>query len=191
MLKNLCLFISLCSVSWAVLPAFADVDSMSIRFAGGCTPSNTRGDCTIRLSASGSDLDDESAILQKQTSQGRYTNVRNQTRRLSRSGSAIFKFRNDVACYRAITARNGSRADARSNVICERGAGSGSSSSGGSSSAGSSNSAGSNSSASSASSGSSSSASSVSSGSSSSGSSSDDDDDDSSSSRGSGGKGRG
>lgn len=153
---------------------FADVDSIVIKLGGGCRPSNTRGNCTVRATAAGSELGDEALTLQRASSpRARFRDVK--TRDLNNSGRVSFVFRNKTGCYRAETARNGDQQqDVRSNVVCEGSAASDSSSSGSSISQGSS-SAGSSSSA----------VGSVSSsvGSSSQGSSSSEDDDDSSSSR--------
>lgn len=135
-----------------VTMAYADLDSLRIKFGGGCAPTS-RGTCTIKVTASGTDLANESGLLQRASSRnGRYRNVSNRSRSLDDNGRATIRFQNNQGCYRFVAS------GIRSNVICE-----GSNSSNGSSSSSNSSSSNSNSSSSS------------SSGSSSSGSSSSDD----------------
>ncbi len=84
--------------------AYAEVTGITMRFAGGCTSTNTTGSCTIKATASGTDLSAESLSLQKSTtgSRGNYRNF-GYPRVPTDSGYASWKFKNDPstkACYR-------------------------------------------------------------------------------------------
>lgn len=117
----------------ASLPQYAaaEIDSLTIRFAGGCKESNRNGACVIRATADGSELENEAIVLQhSNSSRGRFRNVSRTPRSLDENGRATFRFRNFVACFRAINDRNGDdEQDVRSNVVCESGSSSNSSSS--------------------------------------------------------------
>ena len=119
-LKTLGMTVAASSIFVAVA-AFAAVDSMTIRFAGGCHSTST-GACSIKLSAEGSDLGSAAVRLQHSATQkGPWRNVGAHSRTLSSSGLATFKFKNVDGCYRAITDENGNdNADVVSRKICEK-----------------------------------------------------------------------
>ena len=108
-------------LGFAVQSASAEVTGLTAKFAGGCQASNT-GSCTIKVSASGSDLASDAVVLeQADTSKGRFRYVSKTTRTLSESGSTSFKFRNKAGCYKVVTAPNGNDTpDVRSRTICEK-----------------------------------------------------------------------
>lgn len=102
--------------------AFADVSSLTARFAGGCSESNTTGSCAIKVSATGSDLGSEGVLLlHSDTLNGHYAKVSKNARSLSDSGQATFRFRNAKGCYKVTTAENGNdKPDVTSHRICEK-----------------------------------------------------------------------
>ena len=109
-----------------VLPGvlFADVTSIRIRLAGGCTTSNSSSSCTIKATANGSDLRGEQLRLEKSTTglDGNY-DVFGRPRTLSNSGRTEWRFKNDPGrnvCYRAKDLATG----VRSREVCIAGRGS-------------------------------------------------------------------
>ena len=101
--------------------ASAEVTGLTAKLAGGCQATNT-GTCTIRVSASGTDLASDSVVLENaETAKGPFRYVSKTTRTLSESGSATMKFRNKSGCYKVVTAPNGDdAADVRSRIVCEK-----------------------------------------------------------------------
>lgn len=101
--------------------ANADVTALSVKFGGGCSSTNT-GTCTIKVTASGTDLDQSAVVLQRGTSQkGPWRYVSKTSRSLSATGRAQFRFANQDGWYRAVTAPNGNdAADIRSRAIQEK-----------------------------------------------------------------------
>jgi len=103
-------------VSIGVTAARADVDAVSIRFAGGCHPSGIGG-CVIKASATGDSLEGEEFFLQHADSRrGHFKDVSPHARLLDDSGRTTFKFRNNDGCYRISQGNAGTK----SNVICEK-----------------------------------------------------------------------
>lgn len=101
-------------------PAYATVDSLSIKFGGGCVSTNT-GTCTLKITASGSDLGSDAVQIQHSSARnGTFRTISSRTHALSDTGRATVRLANEAGCYRAITARNGnSTPDHRSRAICE------------------------------------------------------------------------
>jgi hypothetical protein len=101
--------------------AFADVDRLAIRFGGGCQSDNTNGSCTIRVTASGTDLDSETVQLYTAAKPGDpLKRFSPRLRALDQNGRASFRVKNVAGrCYQARTGPNGNdKPDRRSRTIC-------------------------------------------------------------------------
>jgi len=102
--------------------AKAEVSSVRISFAGGCTAENAQGSCTLRIVASGSDLETEKFELyasDKPNSQMKRVSLHNSS--VDESGVGRSRVRNRPGgCFQIRTARNGNDApDVYSRTICE------------------------------------------------------------------------
>ena len=115
-----CLFFCLSILISSI--ANADVVALSAKFRGGCVTTNTRGSCTISVTATGSDFGADGVVLRRsRTVNGPYRDVSVTPRALDDSGVTTFRFRNVAGCYRVYTAPNGNDLpDARSRTICEK-----------------------------------------------------------------------
>jgi hypothetical protein len=115
--------LSLTVLGSAITSASADVSSIGIRFAGGCTSSNSTGGCTIKTVASGSYLDLE--FFELYVSNGPSAPFHRASAHYSfvdASGVGRSRLRNiPKACFQMRTAPNGNdKPDAHSNVLCEK-----------------------------------------------------------------------
>lgn len=101
--------------------ASADVSGLTSRFGGGCNKGNTTGTCTVKVSASGTDLSSETVQLYVGKDAKSLKSISNRTTPLSTSGSAILRAKNVAGgCFQARTGPNGNdKPDASSRVICE------------------------------------------------------------------------
>ncbi len=102
--------------------AHADVDGLTIRFGGGCLTDNTTGNCTIKVTATGTDLDTESVRLYTAAdSTSALKLISSRTHALSSSGTALFRIKNvPGGCFQVRTGPNGnSKPDAKSRTKCE------------------------------------------------------------------------
>ena len=101
--------------------AFADISGLTAKFGGGCTAANTSGNCTIKVSATGSGLDGETVLLKHADTQaGPIKKISNRGHDIS-SGSTSIRFKNLGGCYIAVTGPNGNdKPDATSRKICEK-----------------------------------------------------------------------
>ncbi len=116
-MKIKCVLILLSLVAINISSAYADIESLSIKFAGGCRLVNTTAGCSIRTTALGTNLEGEGVYIQHaDTSRGTFRNVSNRVRFLDTNGQATFRFRNAAGCYRSVQGNNG----AISNVLCEK-----------------------------------------------------------------------
>lgn len=102
--------------------AKAEVSSVRISFAGGCTAENAQGSCTLRIVASGSDLETEKFELyasDKPNSQMNRVSLHNSS--VDESGVGRSRVRNRPGgCFQIRTARNGNEnRDVYSRVLCE------------------------------------------------------------------------
>lgn len=102
--------------------AMADITSLRISFAGGCSSENITGSCLIKTLASGSDLDAEQLDLY--VSDGPKAPLQRASMhhsRLNASGVGRSRVRNRLGgCYQMRTAANGNDVpDVKSNLICE------------------------------------------------------------------------
>lgn len=99
-------------------PAFADIERMTINFAGGCFATST-DKCTIKVRATGTELFGDTVRLYRASSRaGTFRLVSQRLRELNSDGAAAFTFRNEKACYRARTGPK-EPVDVVSNIICE------------------------------------------------------------------------
>lgn len=103
-------------------PASAEVTGIKISFAGGCTAENQSGSCTLRIVASGSDLDTEEFELytsDKSNTRMKRASLHNSS--VGESGVGHARLRNRPgACFQLRTARNGDDTpDVYSRTICE------------------------------------------------------------------------
>jgi hypothetical protein len=105
-----------------VKPGYADVDSLTIRYGGGCTSDNSTGSCTIRVMAQGTDLDGEGLWIYTGKDQESLTRLSPRVRPLNADGSATYRVKNvSGGCYRVRTSPNGNeKPDRLSNILCER-----------------------------------------------------------------------
>lgn len=100
----------------------ADVTGLTARFAGGCNTSNTTGSCTIKVSASGTDLGSETVrIYAADSRNGPFNPISSRVHSLSSSGLASVRIANSRGpCFQARTGPNGNdKPDAKSRAICE------------------------------------------------------------------------
>ncbi len=84
--------------------AFAEVTGISMKFAGGCSSTNTTGSCKIKALASGSDFSSDKLYLQKTSGgpRGNFVNV-GRPRTPADNGYTEWRFKNDPStsvCYR-------------------------------------------------------------------------------------------
>jgi hypothetical protein len=103
--------------------AHADVDALALRFAGGCTTANTNGSCTLRVTATGTELSREGVQLYVAAKQGeRFVRVSPRVKPLSENGQASYRVKNTPGgCYQVRTAPNGNDApDVVSRAVCEK-----------------------------------------------------------------------
>lgn len=105
-----------------VRPSYADVDSLSIRHGGGCLSGNASGNCTIRVSAEGTDLDTEGLWIYTGKDKNSLTRLSPRVRPLSADGLATYRVKNvSGGCFRVRTSANGNeKPDRFSNILCER-----------------------------------------------------------------------
>jgi hypothetical protein len=103
-------------------PGYADVDSLTIRYGGGCKSDNSTGSCTIRVMAQGTDLDGEGLWIYTGKDQKSLSRLSPRVRSLDADGSATYRVKNvSGGCYRVRTSPNGNeKPDHFSNILCER-----------------------------------------------------------------------
>jgi hypothetical protein len=105
-----------------VKPGYADVDSLTIRYGGGCQSDNSTGSCTIRVMAQGTDLGVEGLWIYTGKDQKSLSRLSPRVRSLDADGSATYRVKNvSRGCYRVRTSPNGNeKPDRFSNILCER-----------------------------------------------------------------------
>ena len=115
---------ALCAGSVLVLSgvAHAEVTSLKAKFKGGCLASNTTGNCTLGVTASGTDLGSDGVQLwHADAPNGTYTLVSKRVKSLSSAGTATYRFANKAGCYKVRTKENGNdQADVTSRAVCEK-----------------------------------------------------------------------
>ena len=111
----------LLTAGFSASTALADVTSMNARFAGGCIEDNENGTCTIKVAASGTDLDSETAVVfGSDSANGDYRRL-TRARPLSSAGQAVIKVKNiPGGCYIVRTGPNGNdKPDRATRQLCE------------------------------------------------------------------------
>jgi hypothetical protein len=105
-----------------VKPGYADVDSLTIRYGGGCTSDNATGSCTIPVTAQGTDLGVEGLWIYTGKDQDSLSRLSPRVRSLDADGSSTYRVKNvSGGCYRVRTSPNGNeKPDRLSNILCER-----------------------------------------------------------------------
>lgn len=104
-----------------VKPGYADVDSLTIRYGGGCRSDNSTGSCTIRVMAQGTDLGVEGLLIYTGKNPESLSRLSPRVRSLDADGSATYRVKNvSGGCYRVRTSPNGNeKPDRFSNILCE------------------------------------------------------------------------
>lgn len=121
-MRNIIMAIIIGSLAMPSL-ASADVDSIKIRFGGGCVSSNTDSSCTIKSVFSGTELEAEGAALYVCATPKSCRLYSSRFRPVPVDGSAVvMRFRNiPGACFQIRTAPNGNeKPDVQSRTLCEK-----------------------------------------------------------------------
>jgi len=105
-----------------VQQGYADVDSIKIRYGGGCFSGNVAGGCVIRVVAQGTDLDSEGLWIYTGKDKDSLSRLSARVRPLSADGLATYRIKNvSGGCFRVRTSANGNaKPDRYSNILCEK-----------------------------------------------------------------------